>query len=88
MNAIWQIQDAKNKLSEVIARALKQGPQLITKHGEKTVVVISYAEYESLRKSQGKLSEFFRASPLTDVDLRRDKSLPTKKQGVQKSLCH
>ncbi len=63
MNGTWQIQDAKNKLSGVIARALKQGPQLITKHGEKTVVVISYAEYENLRKSQGNLSEFFHASP-------------------------
>jgi prevent-host-death family protein len=78
MNAIWQIQEAKNKLSEVIARALKQGPQLITKHGEKTVVVISYADYESLRKSQGKLSEFFRASPLAGLDLKRNKSLPRK----------
>jgi antitoxin Phd len=76
MNTIWQIQDAKNRLSEVIARALKQGPQLITKHGEKTVVVMSYAEYEKLRKSQGKLSEFFRASPLAGLDVKRDKSLP------------
>jgi prevent-host-death family protein len=78
MNAIWQIQDAKNKLSEVISRALKYGPQLITKHGEKTVVVISYIEYESLRKSQGKLSEFFRASPLAGIDLERDRSLSRK----------
>ena len=76
MRDIWQIQDAKNKLSEVISRALKDGPQLITKHGKKTVVVIAYAEYENLRKSQGKLSEFFRASPLAGVDLARDKSLP------------
>ena len=76
MNTVWQIQDAKNQLSEVIARALQQGPQLITKHGQKTVVVIAYTEYEKLRKSQGKLSEFFRASPLAGVDLKRDKSLP------------
>ena len=76
MNDTWQIQDAKNKLSEVIARAQKHGPQLITRHGEKAVVVVSYAEYERLRKSQGKLSEFFKASPLADVNLSRDKSLP------------
>ena len=75
MNDIWQIQDAKNKLSKVITRALKEGPQLITRHGEKTVVVVSYTEYERLRKSQGKLSEFFKASPLAGVDLTRDKSL-------------
>jgi len=76
MNGVWQMQDAKNKLSEVIARALRQGPQLITRHGEKTVVVVAYTEFEKLRKSQGKLSEFFRASPLASVDLSRDKSLP------------
>jgi prevent-host-death family protein len=76
MNSIWQLQDAKNKLSEVITRALTQGPQLITKHGEKTVVVVAYAEYEKLRKSQVKLSEFFHDSPLAGLDLQRDKSLP------------
>lgn len=80
MNAVWQIQDAKNKLSEVITCAIKQGPQLITKHGEKTAVVISYIEYEKLRKSQGKLSDFFSTSPLVGANLKinRDKSLPRK----------
>ncbi len=80
MNTVWQIQDAKNKLSEVITRALTQGPQVITRHGEKTVVVVAYTEYEKLRKSQGKLSDFFRQSPLagSDLDLSRDKSLPRK----------
>lgn len=76
MNEIWQLQDAKNKLSEVISRALKQGPQLITKHGKKTAVILSYTEYEKLRKSQGKLSEFFQNSPLVGIDLTRDTSLP------------
>lgn len=83
MNTVWQIQDAKNKLSEVITRALTQGPQVITKHGEKTVVVVAYTEYEKLRKSQGKLSDFFRQSPLagSELDLSRDKSLP--RQGIE-----
>lgn len=78
MNGIWQIQDAKNKLSEVVADALKRGPQVITRHGQKTVVVVSYLEYEKLRKSQANLSEFFRTSPLAGIDLTRDKSLPRK----------
>ena len=78
MNTIWQLQDAKNKLSEVIERALQYGPQLITRRGEKTVIVMSYKEYSRMKKSQAKLSEFFRASPLAKVDLnlKRDKSLP------------
>lgn len=82
MNNVWQIQDAKNKLSEVIQLALSQGPQLITRHGEKTVVMVSYTEYEKLRKSQGKLSEFFHASPLADIDLSRDQS-PARSTGIE-----
>jgi antitoxin Phd len=80
MDAVWQVQDAKNKLSEVITCAMQQGPQLITKYGEKAVVVIAYSEYERLRKSHGKLSEFFSSSPLAglDLDLTRDKSMPRK----------
>ena len=76
MNGIWQLQEAKNKFSEVIELALKQGPQLITRRGQKTAVVISYREYAKTKKSQGTLSEFFRSSPLADIGLERDKSLP------------
>lgn len=77
MNTIWQLQDAKNKFSEVIERALKHGPQLITRRGKKTVIIMSYEEYTRMKRSQIKLSEFFRASPLAKVDLnlKRDKSL-------------
>ena len=39
MEMTWQIQDAKNKFSEVIERAIKDGPQEITKHGKKTATV-------------------------------------------------
>lgn len=74
----WQLQDAKNRLSEVVEKALHDGPQVITRHGVPTVVVVSVADYRRLSASQGKLSEFFRTSPLADVelDLSRDRSLP------------
>ncbi len=74
----WQLQDAKKKFSEVVERALNDGPQLITHHGEKTAVVLSYEEYSKMKKPQTKLSEFFRASPFAkiDLDLKRDKSRP------------
>jgi prevent-host-death family protein len=75
MNNVWQFQDAKNELGAVMARTLKQGPQLIARDGEKIAVVISYVEYEKLRKAQRRLSEFFRTSLLASVDLERDKSL-------------
>ncbi len=68
----WQLQDAKNKFSEVVNQALSKGPQLITRRGEKTVVLLSFVDYEKLCKAQGKLSDFFRASPLADSAVSRD----------------
>ena len=34
MSRSWQIQEAKNKLSEVIDEALENGPQILTRRGE------------------------------------------------------
>lgn len=76
MDQRWQLQEAKNKLSEVINLALTEGPQLITRRGEKAAVLVSYAEYEKLCKAQGKLSEFFHEAPLAGEDLTRDPNLP------------
>lgn len=76
MNRMWQLQEAKNKLSKVVDEALKEGPQIITRRGEATAVVLSYEEYRKLTLERQPLSEFFRNSPLADVDLdlTRDKS--------------
>ena len=74
MLGVWQLQEAKNRLSEVIEEALARGPQIITRRGVETAVLISYAEYRRLSLQQVKLSEFFRDSPLAgvDLDLARD----------------
>jgi len=72
----WQLQEAKNKFSEVVEEAMKSGPQLITKRGAEAVILLSYADYRRLTVARRKLSAFFRESPLADVelDLRRDAS--------------
>ena len=79
MSRAWQLQEAKNKFSEVVEEALKHGPQVITKRGKETVIVLSYADYRKMMLTQKKLSEFFRESPLVgiDLDLTRDTS-PTR----------
>jgi antitoxin Phd len=74
MDNEWQLQDAKNRLSEVVNLALSTGPQLITRRGEKTAVLLSYAEYEKLCKAGGRLSVFLRESPLGNLDVNRDHS--------------
>jgi prevent-host-death family protein len=54
--ATWQVQEAKTRLSEVIERAEKEGPQTITKHGKAKAVVLSAEAYEKMQK-QSKAEE-------------------------------
>ncbi|MEJ2266479.1 MAG: type II toxin-antitoxin system Phd/YefM family antitoxin [Anaerolineales bacterium] len=75
---VWQLQDAKNRFSEVINKALAEGPQVVTRRGEEVAVILSADEYNRLKKSKSSLREFFRESPLVGVDLEieRDQSYP------------
>ena len=41
----WQLQEAKNSFSEVVQRALSEGPQTVTKHGKEVVVIVSREEF-------------------------------------------
>lgn len=76
MARTWQIQEAKNKLSEVVDEAANSGPQIITRRGVEIAVVISYEEYARMQRAQTRLSVFFRESPLAGIDLSRDESPP------------
>ena len=67
--AKWQLQEAKNRLSEVVRKARSEGPQVITLHGEDAAVVVSTKDYRMFARRQGSLVEFFRKSPLVGVDL-------------------
>ncbi|MGB6300929.1 MAG: type II toxin-antitoxin system Phd/YefM family antitoxin [Rivularia sp. (in: cyanobacteria)] len=75
MEKQWQIQEAKNKFSEVVDKAIDEGAQVITRRGIEVAIVLSYTEYHQMIASK-KISEFFRESPLVeeDLDLSRDKS--------------
>lgn len=73
----WQLQEAKARLSEVIKKAAKEGPQSITIHGEPSAVVISSKEYERLRHPRESFVKFMRRSPLfgLELDLEREQTL-------------
>lgn len=75
MTRTWQLQEAKNKFSQVVDEALQAGPQLITRRGVEVAILLSYEEYRRIAASQTSLSEFFRQSPLAGVelDLSRDR---------------
>lgn len=68
----WQLQAAKQHFSELVSRARRDGPQVVTKHGKEAVVVVSAEEYQRLRGGGPNLVEFIRSAPDFDLlDLRR-----------------
>ncbi len=73
----WQLQEAKARLSEVIKKAVKDGPQMITVHGEPSAVVISSKEYERLKHPPESFLKFMRRSPLygVELDIERQQTL-------------
>lgn len=74
--AQWQLDEAKNKLSELIDRALSEGPQVITRHGVEVAVVISAAEYSRRTAAKPRLGDFFLNSPLrgSGIIIERDQT--------------
>ena len=63
----WQLQEAKQRFSELVARARSEGPQRVTKHGRDAVVVVAAEEYDRLAGEEPDLLAFIRSAP--DFDL-------------------
>jgi prevent-host-death family protein len=69
----WQIKDARANFSTMLDRAISDGPQIVTRHGNKMVVVVAAEEWERRERRRGDLVEFFALSPLREegVDIER-----------------
>jgi antitoxin Phd len=44
----WPVQDAKARFSELLDACISEGPQLVTRRGAETAVLITVAEWERL----------------------------------------
>jgi len=64
--AIWQLQDAKTRFSEVIECARRDGPQTITRHGTARAVVLSIEEYRALAALRPDFKEYLLGGPKVD----------------------
>jgi antitoxin Phd len=51
MKKIWPVQDAKARFSEFLAVCLREGPQIVTKRGAETAVLVPMAEWRRLCES-------------------------------------
>ena len=50
----WQVQEAKQKFSEVLRRAATEGEQIVTRHGEEVAAVVDINEFRRLKEASEK----------------------------------
>ena len=80
----WQLQEAKQRFSELVRHARAEGPQVVTKHGEEVAVVVSIEEYRRLTDELPSFKQFLLAAPdleALEIDRSRERArvvdLPT-----------
>lgn len=73
----WQLQEAKQRFSELIRTAHAEGPQVVTRHGEVIAVVIDIADYRHITGETAELKDYLRAGPdFDDLELARSAEGP------------
>ena len=77
MNRSWQVQEAKARFSELLEASLAEGPQIVTKRGVETAVLVPIDQWRRLEQmSQPTLKQLLLApEPQADVPIpprRRD----------------
>ncbi|MDR2858592.1 MAG: type II toxin-antitoxin system Phd/YefM family antitoxin [Novosphingobium sp.] len=69
---VWPVQDAKAHFSELLATCLREGPQLVTKRGDETAVLVPIGEW---RRMQHRTKPTLKALLLSD-EARADLPIP------------
>jgi antitoxin Phd len=59
----WQLQEAKQKFSELAQRALEEGPQVVTRRGEEVVVVVPAEEFRRMSEQKPDFKEYLMSAP-------------------------
>jgi len=73
----WQLQEAKQRFSDLVRRTLDEGPQVVTRHGEDVVVVVPAQDYRRAQEEVPDFAEFLLAGPDFDrLELDRARRLP------------
>ncbi len=79
MSGRWQLQEAKQRFSEVVRSAASDGPQFVTRHGDEVAVVLDIREYRRLKGGAPDFKTFLRSAPnvdLPDIDRSEDLARP------------
>lgn len=72
----WQLQEAKQRFSELVRATLDDGPQVVTRHGEEVVVVVPAREYKRSQEDDDFAEYLLSAPDMSELDLDRPRELP------------
>jgi prevent-host-death family protein len=70
----WQVQEAKQRFSEVLRAAAAGEAQIVTRHGEEVAVVIDIAEYRHLRGDSVGLMDYLALDAVAEADFDVERS--------------
>ncbi|MEQ1950834.1 type II toxin-antitoxin system Phd/YefM family antitoxin [Mesorhizobium sp. CN2-181] len=72
----WALQDAKARFSELVRRVHSDGPQHVTVHGRREVVVITAEEFQRLKggATGEALIAVMQASPYRDIEIEPERT--------------
>jgi prevent-host-death family protein len=74
---LWQVQDAKQRFSELLRVAHVEGPQFVTRHGREVAVVIDIADYRHLKGEIADFKDYLLSGPrFDDLELERASGYP------------
>lgn len=73
----WPLDEARDKLSELIHEAREHGPQAISVRGREAAILLSVEEYHRMKRPRRSMLQILQESPLADpdVDLERQDEL-------------
>jgi antitoxin Phd len=69
----WQIQEAKARFSEMVERTLREGPQIVTRHGKPVAVLVKAEHYRRLRAGGKSFKALLASGPLHGLEIRRSR---------------
>ena len=71
----WRLAEAKNRFSELVNKALSEGPQRVQRRND-VVIVLALRDYERLIGKQQSFKEFImgKGPIFAELDLTRDRS--------------
>ena len=78
----WQLQDAKQRFSELVRKALDEGPQFVTRHGEEVAVLVSAKTYRHLVSGGQDFKQFLLSAPdLASLEITRSDDAAPRVEG-------